>query len=163
MALSCMITLIIIFQNQSGKRPSSSSSRGRHLNITWRRIFRLDCRSLPPAHQLHRPPCEPVGSRPRLYRWRGCRPWLSVKPPPLRAAPRPWRPRSCQPCRARPSRGEHLSHCFSRPSRSAHLDRRTPPGSVRVSQPRRIPRATLVWEAVSIRRQPFTSHVVAAR
>jgi hypothetical protein len=65
---------------------------------------------------------------------RGCPPNDRCSPP-LRAAPLPWWPRSCQPRRLKPGRGEHFFRCVSEPSRSAHPGRRTPPGSVRASQP----------------------------
>jgi hypothetical protein len=83
-------------------------------------------------------------------------PRIVTRSPP-RAAPRPWQPRRCQPCRWRSSRGEHFFLGVFEPSSSVHLPRRIPPGSVPTSQPSRIPVATLVWEAVSIRYQPCAS------
>jgi hypothetical protein len=68
---------------------------------------------------------------------------------PPRAAPRPWQPRCCQPCRWRPSRAKHFFLGVFEPSSSVHLPRKIPPGSAPTSQPSRIPVVTFVWEAGS--------------
>lgn len=81
------------------------------LEISLRRTLGISWRGLSPVHQRCRSPCEPTGSRPGFHRWCGRHLWLQSSDrssTPRHAAPLPWPPRNCRPCRLKPGRAEHF-------------------------------------------------------